>query len=154
MLVALLGLAIAVMWPWRAANALSGASLARYAPSYDGWSTLRLELSPAGKSQRWQSTNHKHLRHAEAYATLLNKAQRDSILHLYTQDPPDVLLTVAAVNWAVTGHDLAAVGRLTGDMAMTGMMRFGKPMLYAVLIAALVRPGALVETELLKGEET
>lgn len=56
-----------------------------------------------------------------------------------------VLLTVTAVNWAVTGHDLAAVGRLTGDVAIVGLNRFGRPMLYAVLAAALLNPGSLEE---------
>jgi hypothetical protein len=56
-----------------------------------------------------------------------------------------VLLTVTAVNWAVTGHDLAAVGRLTGDVAIAGLNRFGRPMLYAVLAAALLNPGSLEE---------
>lgn len=58
-----------------------------------------------------------------------------------------VLLTVTAVNWAVTGHDLAAVGRLTGDVAIAGLNRFGRPMLYAVLVAALLNPASLKEDE-------
>jgi hypothetical protein len=58
-----------------------------------------------------------------------------------------VLLTVTAVNWAVTGHDLAAVGRLTGDVAIAGLNRFGRPMLYAVLAAALLNPGSLREDQ-------
>ncbi len=58
-----------------------------------------------------------------------------------------VLLTVTAVNWAVTGHDLAAVGRLTGDVAIAGLNRFGRPMLYAVMAAALLNPDSLKEDQ-------
>ncbi len=57
-----------------------------------------------------------------------------------------VLMTVTAVNWAVTGHNLAAANRLTGDLAVIGLMRFGRPMLYAVLVAALAKPTALFES--------
>lgn len=53
-----------------------------------------------------------------------------------------VLMTVTAVNWAVTSHDLAGANRLTGDLAVVGLMRFGRPMLYAVLVAALAKPAS------------
>lgn len=55
-----------------------------------------------------------------------------------------VLLTVTVVNWALTSHDLDTVGRFTGDTAMVGLERFGKPLLYAVLaltLAAAARAG-------------
>ena len=54
----------------------------------------------------------------------------------------------------MTGHDLAAVGRLTREIATTGMMRFGKPILYAVLITALVQPAALLEPEMSQEDVT
>lgn len=53
-----------------------------------------------------------------------------------------VLLSVTAVNWAVTGHNLSAANQLTGDLAYVGLARFGRPMLYAVLISALAQPAA------------
>jgi hypothetical protein len=48
-----------------------------------------------------------------------------------------VLLTVTVVNWAVTSHDLATVGQFTGDTAMVGLDRFGKPILYAIIVLTL-----------------
>ena len=62
--------------------------------------------------------------------------------------------TATGVNRTVTGHDLAAVGRLAREIATTGMMRFGKPMLYAVLITALVQPAALLEPEMSQEDVT
>jgi hypothetical protein len=52
-----------------------------------------------------------------------------------------VLLTVAVVNWALTGHDLSAVGQFTGDTAMVGLDRFGKPILYGVIFLTLLTAG-------------
>ena len=52
------------------------------------------------------------------------------------------LLTVAVVNWAVASHDLAAVGRLTGDVGVVGLDRFGRPMLYAIFAVMLALPHA------------
>ena len=51
-----------------------------------------------------------------------------------------VLLTVAVVNWSLTTHDLASQSRLTGDMALSGFNRFGRPMLYAVFLLVLFAP--------------
>lgn len=48
-----------------------------------------------------------------------------------------VLLTVTVVNWALTSHDLGTVGRFTGDTAMVGLERFGKPLLYGVILLTL-----------------
>lgn len=50
-----------------------------------------------------------------------------------------VLLTVAVVNWALTSHDLSTVGQFTGDTAMVGLERFGKPILYGVFFLTLLR---------------
>jgi hypothetical protein len=58
-----------------------------------------------------------------------------------------VLLTVTAVNWAVTAHDLASAGRLTGEVANLGLDRIGRPMLYAVMLAAMLNPVSLGEEE-------
>jgi hypothetical protein len=52
-----------------------------------------------------------------------------------------VLLTVAVVNWALSGHDLSAVGQFTGDTAMVGLERFGKPILYGVFLLTLLGLG-------------
>lgn len=57
-----------------------------------------------------------------------------------------VLLTVTVVNWAVTSHDLTTVGQFTGDTAMVGLERFGKPVLYGIIALTLAaafrsRPG-------------
>lgn len=57
-----------------------------------------------------------------------------------------VLLSVTAVNWAVTAHNLSAANQLTGDLAFVGLVRFGRPMLYAVLFAALAKPAALFQS--------
>ncbi|HEX2092648.1 MAG TPA: hypothetical protein VHG28_09615 [Longimicrobiaceae bacterium] len=48
-----------------------------------------------------------------------------------------VLLTVTVVNWALTSHDLSTVGQFTGDTAMVGLERFGKPILYGVIFLTL-----------------
>ena len=51
-----------------------------------------------------------------------------------------ILLTVAVVNWALTTHDLASQARLTGDMALSGFNRFGRPVIYAIFAIALAAP--------------
>jgi hypothetical protein len=48
-----------------------------------------------------------------------------------------VLLTVTAVNWAVTTHDLSTLARFTGDGAAAGFEGFGKPLLFAGFALAL-----------------
>ena len=52
-----------------------------------------------------------------------------------------VLLTVAVANWALTGHDLTAVGQFTGDTAIVGLERFGKPILFGVFFLTLLGLG-------------
>lgn len=53
-----------------------------------------------------------------------------------------VLLTVTVVNWALTVHDVAKLGELTGEVALNGLERFGKPMLYAIAATTLAQPDA------------
>ena len=48
-----------------------------------------------------------------------------------------MLLTVTVVNWALTSHDLGTVGQFTGDTAMVGLERFGKPLLYGIIALTL-----------------
>jgi hypothetical protein len=48
-----------------------------------------------------------------------------------------ILMTVTVVNWFVASHDLAAVGRLTGDLGLLGLDAFGKPLLYTIFVVAL-----------------
>lgn len=50
-----------------------------------------------------------------------------------------VLLTVAVVNWAIGLHDLRAIERLTGEVALDGFRFIGKPFLYATF-AILIGP--------------
>ena len=40
-----------------------------------------------------------------------------------------ILLTIVVIHWAVTTHDLAMLGQLTGDLGLVGLGRFGRPML-------------------------
>jgi hypothetical protein len=47
------------------------------------------------------------------------------------------LLTVTVVNWAVSVHDLTAINRLTGEAALDGLERYGRPMLYAIFALTL-----------------
>lgn len=57
-----------------------------------------------------------------------------------------VLLTVTLVNWAVTIHDLTTISSFTGDIAVTGLLRFGRPLLFAIFavtLAALTRNEAI-----------
>lgn len=51
-----------------------------------------------------------------------------------------VLLTVTVINWALTSHDLYSVGKFTGDAALVGLNRFGRPMLYAIFAVTLAAP--------------
>lgn len=48
-----------------------------------------------------------------------------------------ILMTVTVINWAIASHDLAAVGRLTGDLGLVGLEAFGKPLLYTLFVIAL-----------------
>ena len=51
-----------------------------------------------------------------------------------------ILLTATVVNWAVTIHDLDTVEKFTGEAALVGFDRFGKPLLYAAFAIALAMP--------------
>jgi hypothetical protein len=48
-----------------------------------------------------------------------------------------VLLTVTVINWALSLHDLGAIERLTGSVAMDGFRFIGKPFLYTIFAVAL-----------------
>ncbi len=50
------------------------------------------------------------------------------------------MLTVTVVNWALATHDLASQALLTGDQALSGFNRFGRPVLYAVFAIVLAAP--------------
>jgi hypothetical protein len=52
-----------------------------------------------------------------------------------------VLLTVTLVNWALTSHSLLYVGQFTGDAAVNGLDRFGRPLLYAIFLMTLAGQG-------------
>jgi hypothetical protein len=60
-----------------------------------------------------------------------------------------MLLTVTLVNWALTSHSLLDVGQFTGDAALNGLDRFGRPLLYVIFCLTLARPLASEEP---KGE--
>lgn len=51
-----------------------------------------------------------------------------------------VLLTVCAVNWALTSHNLTMLNYLTGEIAGAGFIQFGKPMLFAFVLVTLLQP--------------
>ena len=51
-----------------------------------------------------------------------------------------VLLTVCAVNWALTSHNLTMLNYLTGEIAGAGFTQFGKPMLFAFVLVTLLQP--------------
>lgn len=51
-----------------------------------------------------------------------------------------ILLTVTMINWALTSHDLATLSQFTGEVADAGFGRFGKPLLYAIIVATLASP--------------
>lgn len=48
-----------------------------------------------------------------------------------------MLLTVTLVNWALTSHSLLSVGQFTGDAALNGLDRFGRPLLYVIFYMTL-----------------
>jgi hypothetical protein len=50
-----------------------------------------------------------------------------------------VILTVTVINWALTTHDLSSLNQLTGNTALVGLDRFGRPMLYAIFAITLSR---------------
>ena len=50
-----------------------------------------------------------------------------------------VILTVTVINWALTTHDLSSLSQLTGNTALVGLDRFGRPMLYANFALTLSR---------------
>jgi hypothetical protein len=51
-----------------------------------------------------------------------------------------VLFTVTIVNWALATRDLDTVSRITGDAALSGFDRFGKPILYALFLLVITSP--------------
>lgn len=55
-----------------------------------------------------------------------------------------VLLTAAVLLWAAATHDLDGVQRMTGGAALLGFDRFGKPLLYGLLLLTLLPPGGAV----------
>ncbi len=77
--------ALAALWPWRATGASASPSLNRYAPTFDGWSSLSAKQDANGKTLLWQSINRKHLQNAAAYATEITPAQRKAVESLYSQ---------------------------------------------------------------------
>jgi hypothetical protein len=50
------------------------------------------------------------------------------------------LLTVTVINWSLAAHDLATIGKFTGETALAGFERFGRPMLYAIFAVVLALP--------------
>jgi hypothetical protein len=48
-----------------------------------------------------------------------------------------VLITVTLLNWSLTAHDLGTIENFTGGVAMAGLNRFGRPLLYAIFAATL-----------------
>ena len=50
------------------------------------------------------------------------------------------LLSVTVINWVVASHDLFSVRLFTGGGAMLGFTAFGRPMLYAVIVATPLLP--------------
>ncbi|HZO27648.1 MAG TPA: hypothetical protein VFH48_16855 [Chloroflexota bacterium] len=54
-------------------------------------------------------------------------------------------MTVAVVNWAVSVHDLTAISRLTGEAALDGLERYGRPMLYAIFAVTLAASPSLTQ---------
>lgn len=79
----LLAVALAAVWPWRAGGAAGSATLDRYAPTADGWSSLSIKQDADGRTLLWQSANRRHLLNAAAYATEISSAQRAAIESLY-----------------------------------------------------------------------
>ncbi len=54
-----------------------------------------------------------------------------------------VLFTVTIVNWALATHDLSTASQITGDAALFGFERFGKPILYALFLIVIIDPSNL-----------
>jgi hypothetical protein len=52
------------------------------------------------------------------------------------------LLTVTVVHWAVSVHDMTAISRLTGETALDGLERYGRPMLSAIFAVTLATSAA------------
>ena len=50
------------------------------------------------------------------------------------------LLTVTVINWSLASHDIATIGKFTGETAVAGFERFGRPMLYAIFALMLTLP--------------
>jgi hypothetical protein len=50
-----------------------------------------------------------------------------------------VILTVTVINWALSTHDLTSLNQLTGNTALVGLDRFGRPLLYAIFILTFSR---------------
>jgi hypothetical protein len=51
-----------------------------------------------------------------------------------------VLLSVTVVNWVLSAHDLTQLNEFTGDVAVVGLNRFGRPLLFAIFAATLALP--------------
>jgi hypothetical protein len=49
------------------------------------------------------------------------------------------ILTITIVNWAVSTHNLASVSQLTGSVSLTGLDRFGRPMVYSIFLVVLAQ---------------
>jgi hypothetical protein len=47
---------------------------------------------------------------------------------------------VTVINWSLASHDIATIGKFTGETAVAGFERFGRPMLYAIFALMLVLP--------------
>ncbi len=48
-----------------------------------------------------------------------------------------VLFSITLINWALTSHDLDALGKFTGDWAVIGRQALARPFLYAIFGATL-----------------
>lgn len=83
--VTLFAVALAAVWPWRAGDAAGSATLDRYAPTSDGWSSLSVKQDADGHTLLWQSANRRHLLNAAAYALEITPAQRAAIESLYAK---------------------------------------------------------------------
>ncbi len=50
-----------------------------------------------------------------------------------------ILLTVTIVNWALSTHDLTSLKQYTGDIAMVGFLRYGRPLIYTIFAITLAK---------------
>jgi hypothetical protein len=50
-----------------------------------------------------------------------------------------ILLTVTIVNWALSAHDLTSLKQYTGDIAMAGFLRYGRPLIYTIFVITLAQ---------------